>query len=46
MSHILHRAAKANMPVAVGGRGVELFDADGRTYIDARLTSVMVAIRR
>src|ERR1700677_2584031 len=35
MSHILHRAAKANMPVAVGGRGVELVDADGRAYIDA-----------
>jgi adenosylmethionine-8-amino-7-oxononanoate aminotransferase len=23
------------MPIAVAGRGVELFDADGRTYIDA-----------
>ena len=35
MSHILHRVAKADMPVAVGGRGVELFDADGKVYIDA-----------
>src|SRR5271167_2547978 len=35
MSHILHRVAKANMPVAVGGRGIELFDADGKSYIDA-----------
>src|SRR5271154_2786293 len=35
MSRILHRAANANMPIAVGGRGVELFDADGKAYIDA-----------
>ena len=35
MSHILHRVANANMPVAVGGRGVELVDADGKVYIDA-----------
>src|ERR1700719_1019461 len=35
MSHILHRAANAAMPVAVGGRGVELFDRDGKAYIDA-----------
>lgn len=35
MTHILHRSANAAMPVAVGGLGVELFDADGRRYIDA-----------
>jgi adenosylmethionine-8-amino-7-oxononanoate aminotransferase len=35
MTHILHRAANAKMPVAVGGQGVELFDADGRSYLDA-----------
>ena len=35
MSHILHRVANANMPIAVGGRGVELIDADGEAYIDA-----------
>ena len=35
MTHILHRAANSKMPVAVGGRGVELFDSDGRSYIDA-----------
>src|SRR5271163_2269980 len=35
MSHILHRIANANMPIAVGGRGVELFDAAGKVYIDA-----------
>src|SRR5277367_4467945 len=35
MSHILHRIANANMPIAVGGRGIELFDADGKAYIDA-----------
>jgi adenosylmethionine-8-amino-7-oxononanoate aminotransferase len=35
MSHILHRIANANMPIAVGGRGVELVDSDGKAYIDA-----------
>jgi len=35
MTHILHRAANAAMPVAVDGEGVELFDRDGRSYIDA-----------
>lgn len=35
MSHILHRAANAVMPVAVGGRGIEMFDRDGKSYIDA-----------
>ncbi|MDQ1159006.1 adenosylmethionine-8-amino-7-oxononanoate aminotransferase [Sphingomonas sp. SORGH_AS 950] len=35
MTHLLHRSIKAGYPVAIGGRGVELFDADGRRYIDA-----------
>src|SRR5580658_5355764 len=35
MTHILHRAANSAMPVAVGGRGVELFDDKGTRYIDA-----------
>jgi adenosylmethionine-8-amino-7-oxononanoate aminotransferase len=35
MSHILHRAANAVMPIAVGGQGVELIDRDGKRYIDA-----------
>ncbi len=35
MSRILHRQIHATLPVAVGGRGVELFDAEGRSYIDA-----------
>jgi adenosylmethionine-8-amino-7-oxononanoate aminotransferase len=35
MTHILHRAANAVMPVAVGGNGIELFDRDGKNYIDA-----------
>ena len=35
MTHILHRAANAVMPTAVGGKGIELFDSTGRTYIDA-----------
>jgi adenosylmethionine-8-amino-7-oxononanoate aminotransferase len=35
MTHILHRAANAAMPVAVGGKGIELFDRNGGSYIDA-----------
>ncbi|MFD2054355.1 aspartate aminotransferase family protein [Mesorhizobium calcicola] len=35
MTHILHRQIHATLPVASGGKGIELFDADGRAYIDA-----------
>jgi adenosylmethionine-8-amino-7-oxononanoate aminotransferase len=35
VTRILHRVIHANLPTAVGGRGLEVFDADGRTYIDA-----------
>src|SRR5271165_4179513 len=35
MTHILHRAAKAVMPVAVSGSGVEIVDAEGKRYLDA-----------
>ena len=35
MTHILHRAANAVMPVAVSGKGIELFDRGGKSYIDA-----------
>jgi adenosylmethionine-8-amino-7-oxononanoate aminotransferase len=35
MSRILHRAAKAIPPFAVGGQGVHIFDADGKAYLDA-----------
>ncbi len=35
MTHLLHRQIHSDPPVAIGGRGVELFDAAGRTYIDA-----------
>jgi adenosylmethionine-8-amino-7-oxononanoate aminotransferase len=35
MTHILHRSANAVMPVAVGGKGIELIDRDGKRYIDA-----------
>nr|WP_276553644.1 aspartate aminotransferase family protein [Shinella kummerowiae] len=31
----MHRAIHSRMPVAVGGRGIELFDAGGKAYIDA-----------
>jgi adenosylmethionine-8-amino-7-oxononanoate aminotransferase len=35
MTKILHRQIHATLPVAVGGQGVHLLDADGRAYIDA-----------
>ncbi|MCB5175110.1 aspartate aminotransferase family protein [Microvirga lenta] len=35
MSRILHRQIHTPLPIAVGGKGVELFDAEGRSYIDA-----------
>ncbi|MDK4717286.1 aspartate aminotransferase family protein [Rhizobium sp. CNPSo 4039] len=35
MTHLLHRAIHAQLPVAVAGKGIELFDADGKAYIDA-----------
>jgi adenosylmethionine-8-amino-7-oxononanoate aminotransferase len=35
MTRILHRQIGLTLPVAVGGKGVELFDAEGRAYIDA-----------
>ncbi|HYA72219.1 MAG TPA: aminotransferase class III-fold pyridoxal phosphate-dependent enzyme, partial [Roseiarcus sp.] len=35
MTHLLHRAANGVPPTAVGGKGIEMFDRDGRRYIDA-----------
>jgi adenosylmethionine-8-amino-7-oxononanoate aminotransferase len=35
MTHILHRQANSTLPVAVGGKGIELFDSTGKSYIDA-----------
>src|SRR5271166_3565665 len=35
MTHILHRAANPVMPIAVGGSGLEIVDAQGRRYLDA-----------
>ncbi|AEH87225.1 aspartate aminotransferase family protein [Mesorhizobium opportunistum] len=35
MTHILHRAIHWTPPVAVRGQGIELFDASGKSYIDA-----------
>jgi adenosylmethionine-8-amino-7-oxononanoate aminotransferase len=35
VTRILHRAIHSRMPVAVGGKGIELFDAEGKAYIDA-----------
>jgi adenosylmethionine-8-amino-7-oxononanoate aminotransferase len=35
MTRILHRAANAVMPIAVRGKGIELFDRNDTSYIDA-----------
>ncbi|KQS69436.1 hypothetical protein ASG39_22290 [Rhizobium sp. Leaf371] len=35
MTHLLHRAIHAPLPIAAGGKGIELFDSDGKAYIDA-----------
>ena len=35
MTHILHRTIHATLPTAVRGHGIELFDAAGKSYIDA-----------
>jgi adenosylmethionine-8-amino-7-oxononanoate aminotransferase len=35
MTHLLHRTIRNELPIAVGGKGIELFDSKGRAYIDA-----------
>jgi adenosylmethionine-8-amino-7-oxononanoate aminotransferase len=35
VTRLLHRTIHSRMSVAVGGRGIELFDAEGKAYIDA-----------
>ena len=35
MSHVFHRNPKSNMPVAVRGEGIYLFDSEGKQYLDA-----------
>src|SRR5437762_13939992 len=35
MTRILHRQIHTSYPTAVGGKGIELIDAEGRRYIDA-----------
>ncbi|MFN3945781.1 MAG: aspartate aminotransferase family protein [Allosphingosinicella sp.] len=35
MTRLLHRQIHAPLPVAVSGRGLEIFDRDGRSYLDA-----------
>jgi adenosylmethionine-8-amino-7-oxononanoate aminotransferase len=34
-SRVLHRSLKDNLPIAVRGDGVRLFDTEGREYLDA-----------
>jgi adenosylmethionine-8-amino-7-oxononanoate aminotransferase len=35
MSHVLHRSIAHRYPVAAGGKGIRLYDTDGKDYIDA-----------
>jgi len=35
MNHVFPRDTRIDLPVAVGGEGIYLFDRDGRRYIDA-----------
>ncbi len=35
MTSLLHRQIHGQLPVAVGGQGIEIVDADGKHYIDA-----------
>ena len=35
VTHILHRSIRPQLPVAVGGEGLRIYDAEGREYIDA-----------
>lgn len=35
MSDLLHRIVNSTLPVAVGSRGIEMIDGEGRSYIDA-----------
>ncbi|MER9246787.1 aspartate aminotransferase family protein [Mesorhizobium sp. M0590] len=35
MTHILHRTIHSTLPFAIRGQGIELFDAEGKSYIDA-----------
>ncbi len=35
MTHVLHRHTHVDPPVAVGGEGVYIVDADGKRYLDA-----------
>lgn len=35
MTHILHRHTRGSLPIAVGGEGPYLIDADGKRYMDA-----------
>lgn len=35
MTHVFHRNPRQTLPVAVGGKGIELIDSEGRHYLDA-----------
>src|SRR5260370_42221140 len=35
MTHIMHRQIAGTLPVAAGGKGIEIVDGTGKRYIDA-----------
>ncbi|MFV9474490.1 aspartate aminotransferase family protein [Advenella sp. RU8] len=35
MTHVFHRNPKVSLKTAVNGKGIRLFDSDGKSYIDA-----------
>src|SRR5690348_12645261 len=35
MTQVFHRYPKQKLPVAIGGKGIELIDQNGKRYIDA-----------
>jgi adenosylmethionine-8-amino-7-oxononanoate aminotransferase len=35
MTHILHRQLRGSLPLAVGGHGIRIVDANGKEYLDA-----------
>ena len=41
MSHVFHRDARANLPVAVSGEGVYLIDENGKRYLDGSSGAVV-----
>jgi adenosylmethionine-8-amino-7-oxononanoate aminotransferase len=35
MTHVFHRQARGELPIAVGGEGIFITDSQGKRYLDA-----------